>query len=82
MKVTLQAFLPFMIFTQYQTFHLSWKIFFLYFRINIFTYLIWNRKWQTTQALLPGELKDRGAWRATVHGTTKSQTQLSMHVPT
>ena len=24
---------------------------------------------------------DRGAWRATVHGITKSQTQLSMHAP-
>ena len=25
----------------------------------------------------PGESEDRGAWRAAVHGTTKSQTQLS-----
>ena len=24
---------------------------------------------------------DRGAWQATVHGVTKSQTQLSMHTP-
>ena len=24
---------------------------------------------------------DRGAWQATVHGVTKSWTQLSMHIP-
>ena len=24
---------------------------------------------------------NRGDWRATVHGVTKSQTQLSMHTP-
>ena len=28
----------------------------------------------------PGNPKDRGAWRVTVHGVTKSQTQLSMHM--
>ena len=27
-----------------------------------------------------GNPKDRGAWRVTVHGVTKSQTQLSMHI--
>ena len=27
-----------------------------------------------------GNPMDRGAWRATVHGTTKSQTQLSTHI--
>ena len=26
---------------------------------------------------LPGEFLDRGAWQATVHGVTKSQTQLN-----
>ena len=26
--------------------------------------------------------KDRGAWRATVHGAARSRTQLSMHAPT
>ena len=26
-----------------------------------------------------GNSMDRGAWRATVHGATKSQTQLSTH---
>ena len=40
-----------------------------------------RRKWQPTPVFLPGEFlgnfKDRGAWQATVHGVTKSQTQLS-----
>ena len=30
-----------------------------------------------TPAFLPGESQDRGAWQATVHGVTKSQTRLS-----
>ena len=30
-----------------------------------------------TPVLLPGEFYDRGAWLATVHGVTKSWTQLS-----
>ena len=29
-----------------------------------------------------GNSMDRGAWRATVHGVTKSQTRLSMHACT
>ena len=33
-----------------------------------------RRKWQPTLVLLPGESMDRGAWWATVHGVTKSQT--------
>ena len=37
----------------------------------------WRRAWQPTPVLLPGEFMDRGAWRATVHGVTESQTQLS-----
>ena len=28
----------------------------------------------------PGNPMDRGTWRATVHGTTKSRTQLSRHI--
>ena len=30
-----------------------------------------------TPVFWPGEFKDRGAWQATVHGVTKSQTRLS-----
>ena len=37
----------------------------------------WRRKWQPTPAFLPGKSMDGGAWRATVHGVTKSRTQLS-----
>ena len=37
--------------------------------------LPWRRKWQPTPVFLPGE----GAWWATVHGVTKSQTQLSYY---
>ena len=38
----------------------------------------WRRAWQPTPVFLPGESPmDRGAWRATVHGITKNQTQLS-----
>ena len=37
----------------------------------------WRRKWQPTPLFLPGEFLDRGAWRATVHGVTKSGTRLS-----
>ena len=37
----------------------------------------WRRKWQPTPVFLPGESKDRGAWRATVHGAAKSRTGLS-----
>ena len=28
---------------------------------------------------LPGKFHGKGAWQATVHGVTKSQTQLSTH---
>ena len=31
----------------------------------------------TTPVFLPGKSSDRGAWWATVHGATKSWTQLS-----
>ena len=34
----------------------------------------WRRKWQPTPLFLPGKSMDRGAWQATVHGVTKSQT--------
>ena len=36
----------------------------------------WRRTWQLAPVSLTGESMDRGAWRATVHGVTKSQTQL------
>ena len=38
--------------------------------------LLWRWKWQTTPVFSPGESMDRGAWRATVQGVTKSQMQL------
>ena len=35
----------------------------------------WKRAWQPTPVFLPGEIPiDRGAWRATVHGVTESDT--------
>ena len=34
----------------------------------------WRRKWQPTSVFLPEYPIDRGAWLATVHGVTKSQT--------
>ena len=37
----------------------------------------WRRKCQPTPVFSPGELMDRGAWRATVHGVTKRRTRLS-----
>ena len=38
----------------------------------------WRRKWQSTPVFLPGKNPmDRGAWWATVHEVTKSQTRLS-----
>ena len=36
----------------------------------------WRRAWQPTPVFLPGESRDRGAWWATVHGVTESQTRL------
>ena len=36
----------------------------------------WRRKWQPTPVFLENPI-DRGAWQATVHGVTKSQTGLS-----
>ena len=36
----------------------------------------WRRAWQPTPVFLPGDFIDRGAWRATEHRVTKSQTQL------
>ena len=42
----------------------------------------WRREWQPTPVFLLGESHGQGAWRATVHGFTTSQTQLkqlSMH---
>ena len=37
----------------------------------------WRRERQPTPVFLPGDLMDRGAWWATVHGVSESQTQLS-----
>ena len=38
----------------------------------------WRSAWQPTPVFLPGESPmDRGAWRATVYGIAKNQTQLS-----
>ena len=38
-----------------------------------------RRAWQPSPVFLPGEaLWTKGAWRATVHGVTKSWTQLSI----
>ena len=44
----------------------------------------WRRKWKPTPVFLLGNPMDRGAWRATVHGVAKRQTQLSvsMHIHT
>ena len=40
----------------------------------------WSRKWQPTPLFLPGEFYGQRSWLATVHGVTKSRTQLSKHV--
>jgi len=41
----------------------------------------WSRAWTPTAVFLPGEFPmDRGVWQATVHGVTKSLTQLSDYV--
>ena len=42
----------------------------------------WRRAWQLTPVFLPGVSMDRGAWRATIHGVTKNQTQLNVHTHT
>ena len=36
----------------------------------------WRRKWQPSRCCCLENPVDRGAWRATVHGVTESQTQL------
>ena len=36
-----------------------------------------RRKWQPTPVFLPGNPMDRGAWRTSVHGISKSRTWLS-----
>ena len=36
----------------------------------------WRRVWQPTLVFLPGDPKDRGAWRATVHRVIMRRTQL------
>ena len=42
----------------------------------------WSRKWQPNPEFLPGKSMGRGAWQATVHGVTKSWTQLRKHTYT
>ena len=39
--------------------------------------IFWRREWQPTPVFLLENPIDRGAWWATVHGVTKSWTQLS-----
>ena len=41
----------------------------------------WRRKWQPTPLFLLQNPINRGAWRATFHEVTKSQTQLSDWTP-
>ena len=36
----------------------------------------WRRAWQPTPVFWPRNPMDRGAWRTTVHGITKSWTRL------
>ena len=38
--------------------------------------IAWRRAWQSTPVFLPGESHGQRSLRATVHGVTKSQTQL------
>ena len=42
----------------------------------------WRRKWQPTPVFLPGESRDRGAWRAAVHGVTLVCTHICTHTHT
>ena len=39
----------------------------------------WRRKWQPAPVFMPGKFNGQKSLVATVHGVTKSQTQLSMH---
>ena len=40
-------------------------------------YVSQRRQWHPTPVLLPGKSMDGGAWKAVVHGVTKSRTRLS-----
>ena len=42
----------------------------------------WRRARQPTPVFFPGESVDTGAWRATVHGVAKTQTQFSNYTAT
>ena len=42
----------------------------------------WSRAWQPIPVFLPGESPQTGAWQATVHGVTKSQTDLTEQLST
>ena len=39
--------------------------------------IIKQKQWHPTPVLLPGKSMDRGAWKAAVHGVSRSRTQLS-----
>ena len=39
--------------------------------------ILWSRKWHSTPVFLLENSMARGAWWATVHGVSKSRTQLS-----
>ena len=53
---------------------------FFCFCLSFFLFL--ETEWQPTQVFLFGKPMDKGTWQVTVHGVTKSQTQLSDHTPT
>ena len=38
---------------------------------------LWRRNWSSTPVFFPGEFHESGAWWATVHEVSESQTQLS-----
>ena len=42
--------------------------------------ILWRRAWRPTPVFLLENPMDRGAWRATAHGVTKSRTRLSTHI--
>ena len=42
--------------------------------LSLFTFMLWRMKWQPTPVSCLEKHMDRGAWWATVHRVTKSQT--------
>ena len=45
--------------------------------LRFLMYVSLRRQWHPTPVLLPGKSMDGGAWKAVVHGVTKSRTRLS-----